>query len=483
MTDGTKDTCNQLGTLPWQEQSGLTRRRLMQHAGALGVTGTVLGGLTNANWASPASAATYDPKKHAGTKISVLMVGGEGEDRAIADLIPQLEAETGIKLEIEAPQLGPLIEKSFQILKSDRSPFELISYLGFLSTQQVGAGFYQQLNAYIDNPEETPADWDFKDFIPVAVKNVGTYDLKTHTKTGSAIYGVPGFESTSCIYFYRKDLFDAAGLKPAKTWDEFKSNAQKLHKGDVAGCSFIGANDASLGLVDWFTRFITIGGRLMSGDPNGKDFRPHIDSPEGIAALQMLIDALPYAPKNVTQYGFAENVDGFSVGKIAQMVFWATIAGPVFDKEKSLVADKTGTAPVPAGPGQKPRSILGGWGIGIPKNADETKKAAAWRALTWLTSKKTNRYEIEKYQVSPSRMSTFMEPDLVKRFPFLPDSANAIANAEIMPTAYIPEVFQLNAVLCVELNKALIGAQDAKAACAAAQQQWEVILRKGGHLT
>ena len=194
MTDGTKDTCNQLGTLPWQEQSGITRRRLMQHAGALGVTGTILEGLTNANWASPASAATYDPKKHAGTKISVLMVGGEGEDRAIADLIPQLEAETGIKLEIEAPQLGSLIEKSFQILKSDRSPFELISYLGFLATQQVGAGFYQQLNAYIDNPEETPADWDFKDFIPVAVKNVGTYDLKTHTKTGSAIYGVPGFE-------------------------------------------------------------------------------------------------------------------------------------------------------------------------------------------------------------------------------------------------------------------------------------------------
>jgi len=41
----------------------------------------------------------------------------------------------------------------------------------------------------------------------------------------------------------------------------------------------------------------------MSGDPNGKDFRPNIDSPEGIAALQMLIDVLPYAPKNVTQYG------------------------------------------------------------------------------------------------------------------------------------------------------------------------------------
>ena len=58
----------------------------------------------------------------------------------------------------------------------------------------------------------------------------------------------------------------------------------------------------------------------------------------------MLIDVLPYAPKNVTQYGFAENVDGFSTGKIAQMIFWSTIAGPIFNPDNSMVADKTATA-------------------------------------------------------------------------------------------------------------------------------------------
>jgi multiple sugar transport system substrate-binding protein len=463
-------------------RSELSRRHLIRRAAGIGLLGTGFDRLMNVRWIDPAAAATYDPKKYAGTKISILMVGGEGEDRAIADLVPELEAETGIKLEIQAPALGALIEKTFQIVKSDHSPFELISYLGFLTTQLVGAGGFEQLNTYIDNPDETPPDWDFKDFIPAAVKNVGIYDLKTHTKSGSAIYGVPGLESTSCIYFYRKDLLDAAGLKPAQTWEEFNSNAQKLHKAGVAGCSFIGANDPSLGLVDWFTRFITIGGTLMTGDPNGKDFRPHVDSPEGIAALQMLIDTLPFAPQNVTQYGFAENVDGFSTGKIAQMIFWATIAGPIFDKEKSLVADKTGTAVVPAAPGQKHRSILGGWGVGIPKNADPAKKAAAFRALTWLTSKKTNAYEVSKYQVSASRKSTFEDPDLVKRFPYLPASAQAITDAEVMTTAYIPEVFELNAALCVEFNKALIGGQDAKAACAAVQTQWEAILRKGGHL-
>src|SRR5205085_821156 len=231
---------------------------------------------------------------------------------------------------------------------------------------------------------------------------------------GSDVYGIPGLHSGSVIYVYRKDLFDAAGLQPAKTRDDFKASAQKLHSGDVAGCSFIGANDFSLATVDWYTRFITTGGKLMSGDPNGKDFAPHVDTPEGVGALQMLIDVLPYAPKNVTQYGFAENVDGFSTGKIAQMIFWSTIAGPVFDKENSMVADKTGTAAVPAAAGQTPRAIQGGWGVGIPKNVDPAKKDAAWLALTWMTSKAFNNYEVKKYQIDASRSSAYTDPELVK---------------------------------------------------------------------
>jgi ABC-type glycerol-3-phosphate transport system substrate-binding protein len=460
----------------------LSRRKLIGTAGAVGLSATMFGGLFGA--AKPAAAAAYDPKKYAGTKLSILMTGDENDHRALGDMLLQLEVETGIKLEITSPALGPLIEKTLQNLKAERSTFDLIEYLGFLTTQQVGAGYYEQLNKYIDDPAETPPDWDFKDFISGALKNVGIYDLKSRARgKGTDVYGIPALHSGSVIYFYRKDLFDAAGLKPAKTWDEFKAAAQKLHKNGVAGCSFIGANDFSLAAVDWYTRFITTGGVLMSGDPNGKDFRPHVESPEGIGALQMLIDVLPYAPKNVTQYGFAENVDGFSTGKIAQMIFWSTIAGPVFNKDKSMVADKTGTALVPAAAGQKPRAIQGGWGVGIPKNLDPARKPAAWRALTWITNKKINRYEIEKYQIDANRVSAFSDPALLKEFPYLQDSMQAIADADTIPTAHIDEFFQLNDVMNVEFNKALIGGQDAKTACANVQKLWEGILRKGGHLT
>jgi multiple sugar transport system substrate-binding protein len=453
---------------------GLNRRHVLQGTGALAIA---------AFGAPEALSAGYDPKKYAGTKISILMTGDENDHRALADLLPELEAETGIQLEITSPALGALIEKTLQNLKAPQSSFEIINYLGFLTTQQVGGGYFEQLNAYIDNPEETPPDWDFPDFIPAAVKNVGIYDMKAKkVGQGSDIYGLPGLHSGSVIYFYRKDLFDAAGLQPAKTWDEFKAAAQKLHSDGVAGCSFIGANDFSLATVDWYTRFITTGGVLMSGDPAEKTFKPNVDSPEGVGALQMLIDVLPYAPKNVTQYGFAENVDGFSTGKIAQMIFWATIAGPILDPEKSTVSDKTGTGPVPANPGQKPRAIQGGWGLGIPKNVDPAKKAAAWRALTWITNKRSNLYAVEKYQMDANRSSAFADPALLKSFPYLTDSAAAIANADTIPTSRIDEFFQLNDIMNVELNKALIGGQDAKTACANIQKQWEDLLRKAGHL-
>jgi multiple sugar transport system substrate-binding protein len=458
---------------------GLTRRDLMQSAGMLGLA-AAFGGFGGV---SPLYAAGFDMKKFAGTKINILMTGDENDHRALADMLPKFVEETGMELEITSPALGPLIEKTLQNLKADKSSFELIEYLGFLTTQQVGGGYYEQLNAYIDNPEKTPPDWDFADIIPAAMKNVSIFDVASGTLgKGKDIYGIPGLHSGSVIYFYRKDLFDAAGLKPATTWDEFKAAAEKLHTDDVAGCSFIGANDFSLAAVDWYTRFITTGGVLMTGSSKEKNFKPQVNSKEGIGALQMLIDLLPYAPKNVTKYGFAENVDGFSTGKIAQMIFWSTIAGPILNSDNSLVAETTATTPVPSGDGKSPKAIQGGWGVGIPKNIDPAKKDAAWLALTWITNKAVNRYSIEKYNIDANRSSAFKDPELVAKFPYLNDALTAIETADTIPTSLIPEFFQLNDIMNVEFNAALIGTQDAKTACEKVQTQWEALLRKAGHL-
>lgn len=434
--------------------------------------------------AAASAASAYDPKKYAGTKISILMTGSENDHRALQDKVDALKTETGIELTIQAPALDALIPKTAQELKAPQAAFELIEYLGFLTTGYMSNGSFEQLNAYKDNPDETPPDWDFGDFATANLNNVGIFDPATKSiGKGTNLYGIPGLHSGSVVYFYRKDLFDAAGLQPAKTWDEFKAAAKTLNKpGEVAGCSFIGANDFSLATVSWYTTFLTTGGKLMTGSPATKDLKPNLNSAEAVGALQFLIDLLPYAPANVTTYGFPENVDGFSAGKIAQMVFWSTIAGPVFNPDTSKVADKTGVTPVPAAAGQTPQAILGGWGVGIPKNADPAKKPAAWRALTWMTNKAFNAYEAEHYQIDPSRNSTYNDPALVAKLPYLPTSGAANASAHTIETSVLDDFFGMNASMNVEFNKALIGGQDAKTACANVQKLWEDSLRKAGVL-
>ncbi len=466
----------------------MSRRAFVTRATILGLSATSIGAILAAcgpgGGTGGSSSGTYDPKKYAGTQLHILMTGDENDHRALGDKLPDLKAETGIDLVITAPSLTPLINKTLENLKASKSDFELIEYLGFLTTQQVGGGYFEKLNPYLSDASETPPDYEFNDLIKANLDNVGYYDIAAKKLGNGAtdLYGIPGLHSGSVIYFYRKDLFSQAGLQPATTWDEFKAAAVKLHTSSVAGCSFVGANDFSLATVDWYTRFITTGGKLMSGSPNTKDYKPNLTSPQAVGALQMLIDLLPYAPKNVTQYGFSENVDGFSTGKIAQMIFWSTIAGPVFNPNNSKVADKTGTAAVPAGSGGKPSAILGGWGVGIPKNADPAKKKAAWRALTWITSKKFNMYEEQQYQIDASRNSAFNDPSLVKQFPYLPNAGYADEHAHVIETSILNEFFQLNSIMNVEFNKALIGGQSASAACASVQSQWEDILRKGGYL-
>ena len=97
--------------------TGLNRRHFIQSTGALGLMTTALGGLIGGYGAagiSSAFAAAYDAKKYAGTKISFLMVGGEKDDPALRDLLPELKAETGIEIEITAPAIGPLIQKTLE---------------------------------------------------------------------------------------------------------------------------------------------------------------------------------------------------------------------------------------------------------------------------------------------------------------------------------------------------------------------------------
>jgi multiple sugar transport system substrate-binding protein len=414
----------------------------------------------------------FDPMRYAGQTVRIALVAGERDEMGLLDREAEIEEATGIDLEISTEALGDLIASNNQNLEAPESAVDIMHVLGFTVAQTVGAGLFEPLQPYLDDPSKTPADYDFEDFPEGQLEYTGYFDVEAGQFGGDTLYLIPGIHSGSVLLFYRSDLLEEAGLEPPATWDEYLSHAEALTTDDVSGSAMVGANDVSN---------FTMGGELTSGDKNDGTLRTNLDSPEAVAALQNMIDLLPYSPAAVSAYGFTEALDAFSAGRVAMWPAWATIAGALYG-EDSRVADQVAVAQVPSDDGE-PRAIRGGWGLGIPANLPQERKDAAWHILTYITSQEHERHQVLNYQTDPNRLSTAQDPEIVEALPYIPEAVAAIESAQILEIANIPETFEIVGAVAREINLALTGTQDAETAMANSQAAALEILQRAGHLS
>jgi multiple sugar transport system substrate-binding protein len=448
------------------------RDDFIKRMAVLGFSASAIGGILAAAGKADASAG----RAFAGKTISIL-VAAEGDDKGVKDKIPEIKKRFGIDVKMTALPVGPLNEKLSQNVKAPTSSFDAIMVLGFTVSAFVGGGFFEPLNKYL---KKVPAGYDFpNDFPPGELNYVGYYDVQHQRAGGKTLYLIPGLHGGSVVLFYRKDLFKAAGLQPPTTWGAYLNAAKKLNTGGVAGNSMIAkSGDVSMFLCDWYTRFVNMGGILMSGSPQAKNYRPRLTSPAAVGALQHMVDCVKYASSGVQSYDFTISTDAFSAGKTAMMLIWSTIAGPVYNPASSKVAGKVGVAVPPAGGA----AVRGGWGMGIPKNAKAENKAAAWTVITYLTSKEWERYQTLKYQTDPTRNSTFFNLALNRKLPYLATAGRVFQRARILEIANIPETFELITIAAQEFPAALTGSSSAAQACKSANDKWIAVLKRGGHL-
>jgi len=468
-----------------------TRRRFLARSGAFGfgaVGLTRVGGgrdhATGTDTTVPGTATSgaFDPMQYAGQTVSVLLVDGERNELGLRDKIGEIKETMGIDVAVSTLALGALLESNNQNLRAEQSAFDIAHILGFSVAGTVGAGLLTPLNDYVADPSRTPEGYDLEDFPAGQLEYCGYFDIESAQFGGDDLYLIPGIHSGSVIMYYRADLYEEAGLEVPTNWEDYLANAEALHQGDVSGTSMIGANDVSLFLVDWYSRFVTMGGQLMNGTPATQDFEPNLTSEAAVRALQHMVDCTAFSPSGVSSYGFTESVDAFSVGNVGHMICWSAIGGSTFDPELSRVSDTVDVSVLPADSGQTPRAVRGGWGLGIPNNLPDERKDVAWHLLTYLTSQEFEQHQVLNYKTDPNRSSTFEAPDLVAALPYLPVAGAAAESAQILETALIPENFELVGEAAREFNLAVAGSQTAEEACANAQDSWTAILQRAGHL-
>ena len=141
---------------------------------------------------------------------------------------------------------------------------------------------------------------------------------------------------------YRKDLFDAAGLKmpDQPTYTQIESFAKALTKRDAQqyGICLRGKPGWGENMAFIDTVVNTFGGRWFD-----EKWKPQLDQPAWKTAVNFYVHMLKdYGPPGASSNGFNENLALFETGHCAMWIDATSAAGFVADKKSSKVADTGG---------------------------------------------------------------------------------------------------------------------------------------------
>jgi multiple sugar transport system substrate-binding protein len=247
------------------------------------------------------------------------------------------------------------------------------------------------------------------------------------------LYAYP-FNSDGGLLYYRKDLLDKAGISnPPTTWDEMKSDCDKvqaLPEGKSVDC-FAGQYNKYEGLTVNFDEAVHSAGGVIVDD-SGK---PNVNTPEATKGLSRLANWFKDGtiPKGAITWKEEEGRQAFQAGKLIFHRNW----GYVYNKAaatdgSSKIVGKYAVAPLPGetGPGV---SSLGGHNMAIAVNAENKGTAVDW--IKFRASKDIQKSDTLATSNSPTLSELYTDPDLVKKFPFMPIQLKSIETAKPRPKA------------------------------------------------
>lgn len=334
--------------------------------------------------------------------------------------------------------------------------------------------------------EKLPGSYQEKDLLKPVV------DGLSHEGTS---YALPFYAESSMMY-YRKDLFEQAGIEIPEqpTWSQVREWAGKIHDPDqeIAGICLRGKPGWGENMAFVTTLVNTHGGRWFD-----MDWEPQLDSKAWQEAISFYVNLLnDYGPAGASSNGFNENLALFSQGKCAMWVDATSAAGKLYNPNESTVADKLGFAPAPVARTPKGSHWLWSWALAIP--ASSNSKDAAKEFITWATSQDyiATVGEQEGWTSVPpgTRESTYVNAKYQEAAPFAGFVLNAIRDADptdstLEPTPYtgvqivgIPEFQAIGTQVGQMVAAALTGQMPVDQALQRAQDATRRTMERAGYL-
>ena len=371
--------------------------------------------------AATLSLATVCAVGSAGAATITIATVNNSQMVTMQKLSPTWEQKTGNKINWVVLEENVLRQRVTTDIATNGGQFDIIT-IGSYETPIWGK------QGWLNAIDSMPADYDMADLFP---------SVKDGLSSGGKLFALPFYAESSFTY-YRKDLFDAAGLKMPEQpkYTDIDAFAKKLTDKSkqqygicLRGKPGWGENMAFLG-----TLANTSGARWFD-----ENWKPQLESKEWHDAVTFYVHLLnDYGPPGASSNGFNENQALFSTGKCAMWIDATSGAGFIFDKTTSQVADKTAFASAPQGVSPTGYHWFWSWALGIPKSSKQVDAAKSF--LAWSTGKdyiKLVGAQVNWTVLPPgTRQSTYALPEYQKAAPFAAQVKTAIETADINhPTA------------------------------------------------
>lgn len=354
----------------------------------------------------------FDWKQEAGKTLTLILVRHSYTD-AMTPYFPQFEELTGITLKYDVLSEEEYREKLLIDLSTGAGTYDIFMTGPVSNWQYAPAGWIEPLDKYIEDPKLTSPDWDFADFWPSLIA-ASRWNMTPGSGIGEgSLWALPVNEEGYAL-FYRKDLFEAKGIKVPETYQELYETAKMLNGTEWDGkkiAGFVARGNRSWPTIHtgYGSMFWTYGGRDFD-----ENFKCTINSDIGVAVTELWGKIMSEtAPEDVINYTWYEAQEAFAAGKAAMFIDADHMAEAFENPQKSQVTGKVGYAAPPKGPnGEPPKTNLWVWSIAM--SAASKNKNAAWLWLQWASSKDILTRTAVKGNINPCRISVANSPEVAE---------------------------------------------------------------------
>ncbi|MEZ5670235.1 MAG: extracellular solute-binding protein [Alphaproteobacteria bacterium] len=294
------------------------------------------------------------------------------------------------------------------------------------------------------------------DDIPQSVVDTFTYD--------GHIYVMPHTMNTQ-MFFYRKDLFEEAGVAPPTTFEEYRALAEQFNSPLRAGTiSCQKPVDAGLNETHWYIS-------ALSDGWFDADMHPIFNNASGVAAIEMLDAITDNAQPGFTSAANDECTIALQQDVAVMGMQWATRAAAMDDPEKSNVVGLIDWVAPPQG---HHRIAADGYAISAFSGQDPD---LLFRIIA--TSANQENMRGAAAMILPPRASLLNDPDLAANNRHYAAALASLQVGEAFPR--LPEFYEVGEFITRRVLQALTDEMSVQEALDAAAKETEELLASRGY--